>query len=122
MVEPKTWINDEFPLGDPDSEIVRQILIKSKWENMKAYYKRAEEMISPEPMIETEKETLTNYIKKYGVSESIEDCIRLVNQAGHGRILRSAANLLFGPKTKQRTIWMSGVANSGKSQFIRRIR
>jgi adenylylsulfate kinase-like enzyme len=46
----------------------------------------------------------------------------LVNGAGHGRILRSVANLLFGPKTKQRTIWLTGVANSGKSQFIRRIR
>ena len=29
---------------------------------------------------------------------------------------------MFGDRTKERTLWISGVANSGKSMFIRRLR
>lgn len=45
-----------------------------------------------------------------------------MNDAGHGRLLRATHNLLFGEKTKRRTVWISGVASSGKSMFIRRLR
>ena len=45
--------------------------------------------------------------------------MKLVISAGHGTILREITRLLVGPKTKERTLWISGVANSGKSMFIR---
>jgi len=50
------------------------------------------------------------------------DNVARIARAGHGTILRATARLLFGPRTKQRTIWLSGVASSGKSMFIRRLR
>ena len=71
LIEPKIWINDEFPVGDSDCEIVRQMLIKGKWTRLKECYRNAEEMISPEPRTESELETLKNFVEKYGVSDSI---------------------------------------------------
>jgi hypothetical protein len=50
------------------------------------------------------------------------DCVKLVNDAGHGRLLRAAYTILFGERTKKRTVWATGVASSGKSMFIRRLR
>jgi hypothetical protein len=50
------------------------------------------------------------------------DCVKSVNNAGHGRLLRAIYNILFGEKTKRRTVWITGVASSGKSMFIRRLR
>ena len=48
--------------------------------------------------------------------------MRLVARAGHGRLLRGIARLLFGKKSKKRVVWVFGNPNSGKSQFIRRLR
>lgn len=50
------------------------------------------------------------------------DCVRLVDEAGHGHLLRAVVNLIFAERTKKRTIWVTGVANSGKSMFMRRLR
>ena len=50
------------------------------------------------------------------------DCVKLVNNAGHGRLLRAVFNTLLSKKTKKRTVWITGVASSGKSMFIRRLR
>ena len=48
--------------------------------------------------------------------------MRLVLNSGHGRLLRGIVRLLFGKEAKRRVMWMFGGPNSGKSQFIRRLR
>ena len=50
------------------------------------------------------------------------DCLELVAGAGHGKIIRDFTRLMFGERTKQRTLWISGTPNSGKSMFVRRVR
>ena len=62
---------------------------------------------------------MTNY---GGDDTEMLDSIRLVNDAGHGRLLRATYSTLLGEPTKKRTVWVTGVANSGKSMFIRRLR
>ena len=50
-------------------------------------------------------------------------CCRIINKAGHGRIIRSVYRLLInrGNDSKRFVCWLYGVANSGKSRFIRRL-
>lgn len=43
----------------------------------------------------------------------------MIIDAGHGTVLRQITRLLFERASKARTLWISGVANSGKSIFIR---
>ena len=43
----------------------------------------------------------------------------MIIAAGHGTVLREITRLLFEKKSKTRTLWLCGVANSGKSIFIR---
>ena len=63
--------------------------------------------------------TLNDYVDHTGIEEDQLTCLKLVIGAGHGTILREITRLLFGPRTKERTLWISGAANSGKSMFIR---
>ena len=50
--------------------------------------------------------------------------MRKINDAGHGKILRSVYRLLISDrgKTKKHVVWVYGEANAGKSKFIRRLR
>jgi ribosome biogenesis GTPase A len=58
------------------------------------------------------------------VSVSPIECCKLINGAGHGRVLRSVYRLLLnrGNDSKRYVCWLYGIANSGKSLFIRRLR
>ena len=73
-------------------------------------------------------------MEDHEIEESGHRCVTIITDAGHGRILRGVSRLFYGERTKRRTMWISGVANvsddmchdsgvqSGKSQFIRRLR
>ena len=65
---------------------------------------------------------MSNHLKNTAIDAKEIDCLRKVAKAGHGKIVRDFTRLMFGDRTKQRTLWISGVANSGKSMFIRRVR
>jgi hypothetical protein len=120
-IGPADWVHDEFP-GEEGHE-VKQMLIKTgRFLKLVEMHKIAEMLITLKPEFQDVLTTLKNYVEGHHIDGAGIACVRLICGSGHGRILRAAARLLFGPRTKQRTIWISGVASSGKSQFIRRLR
>jgi len=121
-VEPSVWINDEFPKTDSECAPIRALFIKGKLKMFKDYYNAAVELDTVQPQFEDVEETLQKYVASRGAIQSDVDCLKLVTLAGHGKIVREIVRLMFGDRTKERTIWISGVANSGKSMLIRRIR
>lgn len=121
-VSPVTWVNDEYPKTDADNAIVRKLLIKGKLKPMKEYHQHALALEAVEPVFEEIGETLEKYIASHGIIQTDMECLRLVVDAGHGKIVRELTRLMFGARTKVRTLWISGVANSGKSMLIRRLR
>jgi len=104
------------------NEVALKLIISGKLQLMQLYYKNACEITRPESRFEPAKVTLEDFVKGYGSDEKEIDCIKSVNDAGHGRLLRAVHTVLFGERTKRRTVWVSGVASSGKSMFIRRLR
>ena len=73
---------------------------------------------------EDPEETLQKYCDSHSVSLSPIECARRINNAHHGRILRSVYRVLIGDRScsKVHVCWMYDEPSSGKSQFIRRIR
>ena len=67
---------------------------------------------------------MKSYCEKNSVNISPIECARKINEAGHGKILRSVLRLLFTEKgkTKKHVVWIYGDPNSGKSNFIRKLR
>ena len=57
------------------------------------------------------------------MGESNIQCAHLINDAGHGTIMRSVWRLLLDNKTKSKkhVCWLYGVASSGKTKFIKRL-
>lgn len=122
IIIPKQWLNAEFPIHDPDNEVIYKGLIKGKIQRMNDCHKNAIDLMSPESIWENEILTLKNFVDQHGTEHDPIDCVRLVSNSGHGQLLRATVNLLFGERTKKRTIWITGMANSGKSMFVRRLR
>ena len=76
-------------------------------------------LYTPNKLYEPVDKTLQDYVNQTGLLEDQLTCVKMVIEAGHGTILRAITRLLFEKQIKTRTLWISGVANSGKSIFIR---
>ena len=66
---------------------------------------------------------MAEFVADIKVAISAVDCVRIIDFAGHGRMLRSAYRLLLnrGNDSKKRVCWFIGPRNSGKLEFIRRL-
>ena len=117
--DPYAWLNDEYPRDK--HEIVHKIMMEGKLQAFEAYYENAKKLHSQKPVFQPVQTTLNDYVDHTGIEEDQLTCLRLVISAGHGTILREITRLLFGPRTKERTLWISGAANSGKTKFIQRL-
>ena len=62
LVPVKQWIHDEFPKGAPDSDVVLKGMIKGHLHKMNDCFKNASELMRPDPVWETELETLKKYV------------------------------------------------------------
>jgi hypothetical protein len=86
---------------------------------LKKYFENAKELYKPNMTYETVGKTLRDYVDQTGIVEDQLTCLKKIIAAGHGTVLREITRLLFEKKSKTRTLWLCGVANSGKSIFIR---
>ena len=120
-VDPVLWINTEFPKSEENAPYWK-LFVTGKLKYFKEYYRDAVALNHVEPVFEDIEETLEKYVTSRGVMQPDLECLKLVVSAGHGKIIREVVRLMFGERTKERTLWISGVANSGKSMLIRRIR
>ena len=63
---------------------------------MQECFKNASVLMTPEPIWESEMDTLEKYVAQHANIVSMVDCVKLVHDAGHGHLLRAVVNLLFG--------------------------
>ena len=93
------------------------------FDSLHRHYATAQKIKEPPREEKLAIETLADFVKDIKVSISAVDCVRIIDNAGHGRMLRSAYRLLLnrGNDSKLRVCWFIGPRNSGKSQFIRRL-
>ena len=91
---------------------------------LERHYENALKLKAPVPTWKDPLATLKNFCKGFTAACSPTECVKRVNEAKHGLALRQVYRLFFKNrgKTKKHVVWMHGVANSGKSQFIRRLR
>ena len=74
-------------------------------------------------MEESPLDTLRQYCETNSISVSPVECARRINGARHGKALRSLWRLIIEKKrTKVHVAWLYGVASSGKSMLVRRLR
>ena len=92
-------------------------------ERLKSHKKMLDEMRFEKPRYELPQTTLEMFCENNSVAISPIECVMRINNCEHGRVLRSVWKLLIGDygKTKKHVSWLHGVANSGKSQFMRTI-
>ena len=97
--------------------------VLKNWRFLTQHFQSAQEIQRKKPVFEDPRTTLQEYCKGNEVAIDPIQCVETISKAGHGRILRSVWRLLLsGKKTKCSVAWMHGIASSGKSQFIRRLR
>ena len=119
-IEPCDFVNDEEKIGGDDHLVVCMKI----YPKLKSHYQNILEVKRPKKHYEEPQITLLEYCAKNSVSLSPIDCVRKINETGHGKILRSVYRLLFVEKgkTKKHVVWTYGEPNSGKSNFIRKLR
>ena len=93
---------------------------------LQEYQASCQKIFPPKLEVESPRITLDEYCETNAVASSPIECARLVNGARHGKAVRAVWRLLLDDavhKTaKKSAAWVVGRANSGKSEFIRRLR
>lgn len=79
LIPVKQWIHDEFPPGASDTEVVLKGMFKGKLQKMNDCFKNASELMRPDPVWESELETLKKYVELHGTDHSPIECVRLVS-------------------------------------------
>ena len=71
-------------------------------------------MIDESPLV-----TIRIMAETFAVNIVAREAIKKIVEAGHLQILLYSFMALFGTDTKKKCLWLVGVANSGKSSFVR---
>ena len=114
----------EFVRSYEDDSDDHQYVLYDMFEKLESLYTSAQKIKQRPQEQQLPSETLQEYVKNILVSVSPIECCRLITEAGHARVLRSVYRLLLnrGNDSKRYVCWLYGIANSGKSMFIRRLR
>ena len=118
LLEPKQFIN----FYEDDSEVHLMALYKVA-KQLGEHYDTAVYLQTPDPVEKTPQDTLKEYVNRIDAVQSDIGCCKVINNAGHGRMLRSVFRRLFdrGNDEKMCVSQFIGPRNSGKSQFLRRL-
>ena len=91
--------------------------------SLERHYETSLKLHRKKPLWELPRDTLGQYCETHSVSVSPIACARRISRARHGRALRSIWRLIIEKKRgKVHVGWLYGVASSGKSMLVRRVR
>lgn len=66
------------------------------------------------------KESLEHYIENNPTDKNGVECLQIVDDALHDKVIRAVVNTFFKRKdTKKYCVWLNGLTSSGKSEFIK---
>jgi hypothetical protein len=100
VIDPTTWVNNEYPMGEPGSDIARKAIINGKYPLLEGMYTNALKLSTPKVTYELPLITLENHLKNKAIGGTELECLKMVVGAGHGKIVRDFTRLMFGVNTK----------------------
>ena len=87
------------------------------------HYESILKIARKKPVDEAPLDTLRQFCEFNAASISPIECARRISRSHHGRVLRSVYRLLIARQSNKKfVIWIYGIASSGKSRLIRRLR
>ena len=67
-------------------------------------------------------QSLDLFLAKHELPVSEDECLEMVNAAGHGKCLKAVHETFFvSSDSKKYVVWLNGVTSSGKTKFIDRM-